>query len=376
MPRIAGERGPPVGSSAPSPSVAADEGVIPKNDLVREWRLYPELPFFALLVGSAYATRRGWSADGDGRRRCRRGARRRISSRSRTATSGRTAPTRAARGLGAGLGALPVFRRRDEQHRDAAPQAAATTRARSRGSSGPPTRPRRSRSTATTSPKRIRRSAIAPKPSAKASRRGRCGARYGARSMTLTTGETTGGARERAHPGRRRQKTQLQTMPSGPPSLPPSDPPLDAGRAHGASAGRRRHRPARRRCRTGPPDTSTCRAFGAAFGAALSGPLSEPTSRPCRPDTRHRIAAQWRRRMGRRTRTAPPSRRRPAAALGSAVLGSGRADEAGRTIAVALRRALPHATRSQGTGCCRSARWKFFRSCAQDGRSWTSQSWA
>jgi tetratricopeptide (TPR) repeat protein len=29
--------------------------VVPKNDLVREWRLYPALPFYALLVGLAYA---------------------------------------------------------------------------------------------------------------------------------------------------------------------------------------------------------------------------------------------------------------------------------------------------------------------------------
>jgi tetratricopeptide (TPR) repeat protein len=29
--------------------------VIPKNDLVREWRLYPALPFFALLVALGFA---------------------------------------------------------------------------------------------------------------------------------------------------------------------------------------------------------------------------------------------------------------------------------------------------------------------------------
>jgi tetratricopeptide (TPR) repeat protein len=36
-------------------SLLPTNSVVPKNDLVREWRLYPALPFFALLVGVGFA---------------------------------------------------------------------------------------------------------------------------------------------------------------------------------------------------------------------------------------------------------------------------------------------------------------------------------
>lgn len=34
--------------------------VLPKNEIVREWRLYPSLPFYALLVGAVYALTHRW----------------------------------------------------------------------------------------------------------------------------------------------------------------------------------------------------------------------------------------------------------------------------------------------------------------------------